>query len=140
MITLTDRAAEHLRKKIADKSAEESSNGTGLRLIVEQGGCAGMQYAMKMDTLAEGDAVFGEDDVPLFVDQQSLAYLNGVEVDYNDGLTDAGFKIRNPNAVRSCGCGTSFEPSAEGVEPAYDPEKMDGSVCGGAGADGQADA
>ena len=88
-----------------------------------------MQYQMKIDHPAEGDSVFEHDGVKLYVDDESLPFLDGCEVDYSNELSDTGFKIRNPNASRSCGCGTSFEPDAEGheAEP-YDPS-LDGSSC-----------
>ena len=63
------------------------------------------------------------------VDTESLTFLSGSELGFSDALTDSGFKITNPNAARSCGCGTSFEPSEEGTTPSYDPS-LDGSVCG----------
>lgn len=133
MITLTDSAVGHLREKLDGKA--ERPEGSGLRLVVEKGGCAGMQYAMKIDAPAEGDAVFERGGVRVLVDPESLVYLDGVELDYSEALTDSGFKIRNPNAARSCGCGTSFEPTVDGQEAAYDPEEMDGSVCGGDGSE-----
>ena len=127
MITLTDNAVNHLREKLAGTAHEGEDKG--LRLLVERGGCAGMQYAMKIDGQADGDSVFERDGVRVFVDQESLVFLEGVELDYSDELTDSGFKIVNPNAARSCGCGTSFEPTVAGKEPDYEPS-MDGSVCG----------
>ena len=136
MITLTDNAVEHLKGKLAATSRD--SGEAGLRLLVERGGCAGMQYAMKIDSRADGDSEFGREGVRIFVDAESLVYLSGVELDYNDDLTDSGFKIVNPNAARSCGCGTSFEPAVAGQVPAYD-ESMDGAVCGSNG-DSAADA
>jgi iron-sulfur cluster assembly accessory protein len=130
MITITDGAIEHLRGKLAEMNVESNASA-GLRLLVEKGGCAGMQYGMKFGEHQDGDAVFERDGVRVLVDRASLVFLDGVELDYSDALTDAGFKIRNPNAARSCGCGTSFEPAVEGQVPAYDPEEMDGAVCGG---------
>ena len=125
MITLTDNAVSHLKQKLGDSLSEK-----GLRLLVEKGGCAGMQYAMKIDTRADGDTVFEREGVNVFVDAESLVFLSGVQLDYNDDLTDSGFKIVNPNAARSCGCGTSFEPVVAGQAPSYDSAN-DGAVCGG---------
>ncbi|MGK0185637.1 MAG: iron-sulfur cluster assembly accessory protein [Verrucomicrobiales bacterium] len=136
MITLTDNAVDHLKQTLAS-SSDEANGEKGLRLLVEKGGCAGMQYAMKVDTRVEGDSVFGREGVEVFVDAESLIFLSGVELDYNDDLTDSGFKIVNPNAARSCGCGTSFEPTVEGKAPAYDAS-MDGAVCGGGDEEGKA--
>ncbi|MGI9243463.1 MAG: HesB/IscA family protein, partial [Verrucomicrobiales bacterium] len=92
----------------------------------------GMQYGMKIDHHAEGDAVFGEDGARLYVDPESLKFLDGVELQYSDDLTDSGLKVVNPNAARSCGCGTSFEPKIDGEEPSYD-SSQDGEICGGDG-------
>jgi iron-sulfur cluster assembly protein len=83
--------------------------GCGLRISVEKGGCAGMQYEMHFDRARETDYRYTRDDVDVIIDPESAPYLDGVGVDYVDGLTGAGFRIVNPNAVRSCGCGSSFE-------------------------------
>ena len=95
-----------------------------------------MNYAMKIDSPRANDAIAERDGVRVFVDPESLVFLQGSEVDYVDALNDAGFKIHNPNAARSCGCGTSFEPAKAGAapgddSPSYDPATMDGEVCGG---------
>lgn len=127
MITLTEDAATHLHALLDSKGA--SPDEKGLRLLVENGGCAGMQYAMKVDATADGDTVIERDGVRVFVDSESLTYLDGSEVDYVDALSDSGFKINNPNAARSCGCGTSFEPTNTDQAPSYD-SSQDGSVCG----------
>jgi len=122
MITLTESAVEHLGDLL-------NGNGRALRLLVQKGGCAGHQYGIKVDDEKPGDTVIKTDNGSVVVDEESLSYLQNVVLDYSDGLTDAGFKITNPNAARSCGCGTSFEPSVAGEAPAYD-DSMDGSVCG----------
>ena len=105
MITVTDSAFQHLQTLVL----ERGEPGKGLRIFVESGGCAGMQYGMALDDPHAGDEVFAKDAVKVFVDPQSLQFLNGSTVDYSDDLAGAGFRIHNPNAVRSCGCGTSFE-------------------------------
>ncbi len=125
---MTDDAAAHLRSLLDEKDA--SPDEKGLRLLVENGGCAGMQYAMRLDDHADGDTVVEKNGVRVFVDAASLTYLDRSELDYVDALNDSGFKINNPNAARSCGCGTSFEPAVAGSAPEYDPA-LDGSVCGG---------
>lgn len=107
MISLTSNAVAHLKSLIVAKNA---GVGMGLRLRVEKGGCAGMQYVMALDEPKEGDTVQTQEGVSLLVDQQSLGYLRGSQIDYVDSLSDSGFKLINPNAARSCGCGTSFEP------------------------------
>lgn len=115
MIQLTEEAARQLRALAQERGLDERG---GLRLSVERGGCAGLQYEM---TIAEGqgdDLVFSAHGAHLFVPPQSLPYLDGCTVDYEDGLTGAGFRIHNPRATRSCGCGTSFEPSDFAATPA----------------------
>ena len=130
MITVHENAVKYLHEILSADGAAEK--GDGLRLLVERGGCAGMQYGMKIDHRADGDAIFGDEGAQLYVDQESLKFLDGVELQYSDDLTDSGLKVVNPNAARSCGCGTSFEPKVEGEEPQYDAEQ-DGEVCGGEG-------
>ena len=129
MIEVTDSAAEHLSELLKEK--DFSPEEKGLRLFVEKGGCAGMSYAMQIASQSAEDEVIEKNGVRVFVDSESREYLEGVQLDYVDALNDAGFKINNPNAARSCGCGTSFEPEKAWVEPTYDPETMDGEVCGG---------
>ncbi len=131
MIKVTASAARHLLELLEEKGS--SPGEKGLRLFVEKGGCAGMSYAMRIDAPEDGYAVFSEGEARVFVDVESFKYLDGCELDYVDALNDAGFKIENPNAARSCGCGTSFEPAKAGAEPAYDPATMDGEVCGSKG-------
>jgi iron-sulfur cluster assembly protein len=126
MITVTDSALSHLRDLLEEKGNPADQ---GLRLRIEKGGCAGMQYTMKIDVGADGDTVIENDGLRVFIDSESFEYLKDSQIDYQDTLTDTGFKITNPNAARSCGCGTSFEPSAADRAPTYSPE-MDGSVCG----------
>ena len=106
MITVTDNAVKQLQSLIREKSGE---GDVGLRIFVESGGCAGMQYGMTVDSTKEGDEVIERDGVRVFIDSKSAGYLRGSTIDYADGLSGAGFKINNPNARRSCGCGTSFE-------------------------------
>ena len=106
MITVTDSAVKQLQSILAD---EPEAAGKGLRISVEHGGCAGLQYGMTLDQPKEGDSIVGRDGVQVLVDSESAGYLSGATIDFTDGLTGAGFRIQNPNAVRSCGCGTSFE-------------------------------
>lgn len=107
MITVSESAVKHLRELL---EAKTSPPGTGLRLLVHRGGCAGMEYVMKLDAPGENDRIFEQDDVRVIVDPESLGFLDQSEIDYSESLSDAGFKIHNPNAARSCGCGSSFEP------------------------------
>ena len=129
MITISDSATEQLHQMLEERGA--SPEEQGLRLFIEKGGCAGMSYAMKVTTPESTDTVVEKNGVRVFIDQESKEYLSGIHLDYVDALNDSGFKIENPNAARSCGCGTSFEPASAEKEPSYDPETMDGAVCGG---------
>ncbi len=128
MITVTEIAVKHLQALLAEPG--RSADGDGLRLRVARGGCAGMEYQMQIDRRSDGDTIVDVGGAPIYIDADSLPYLEGCQVDYSDDLTDSGLKINNPNAARSCGCGTSFEPRQEGRAPTYDPA-LDGSVCGG---------
>ncbi len=110
MMTLTDRAARELAQLLALKAG---SPGAGLRLAVRRGGCAGWQYEMKVADPEPGDVVVESGGARLIVAADSTAHLQGCEVDYSEDLSDAGFKVLNPNAARSCGCGTSFETADE---------------------------
>jgi iron-sulfur cluster assembly protein len=123
MISLTESAVKHLQELVG--AQDDASKG--LRLSVERGGCAGMQYGMTLDHVHEGDQVLDQGGVQVMVDPESLAFLRGSTIDYCDDLTGTGFRITNPNAVRSCGCGTSFETggaeSANNAEPAGHAER-----------------
>lgn len=105
MISVTDRAADKIRE-ILD---EEQKDGFGLRVGVKGGGCSGLSYSLSIDEKeTDGDQIFEDKGVKLFVDPKSLLYLAGTHLDYTDGLNGSGFKFENPNATRSCGCGSSF--------------------------------
>ena len=79
-----------------------------VRLLVENGGCSGMQYGMSFDELKDGDSAFESEGVAIVVDPKSLGHLDGSLVDFDDGLQGKGFEIKNPNAQTTCGCGKSF--------------------------------
>jgi iron-sulfur cluster assembly accessory protein len=110
MITVTDSAFRRLHDLITENPDYRDK---GLRIFVESGGCAGMQYGMQFDEAKQGDQRIEQNGVEVLVDAYSANYLAGSTVDYLDGLTGAGFKITNPNIARSCGCGSSFEVSRE---------------------------
>lgn len=113
MISLTDSAVRQLQTL----TREQDDAGKGLRIFVESGGCAGMQYGMALDEAHDNDHVFEREGVKVVIDPESATYLNGATIDYSDDLAGAGFRIKNPNAVRSCGCGTSFETAADEAAP-----------------------
>ena len=105
VIRLTGRATEEVKELLA----KSENAGKFLRVYVEQGGCSGMQYGLVFDEKREGDLTAGQDGVSVLVDAFSAKYVQGAVVDFSDALTGGGFKISNPNARQSCGCGNSFE-------------------------------
>lgn len=110
MFHITQSAALQLRSLLDEK---EAGSNQGLRLAVERGGCAGMQYNMEIGTQGDGDTVFGDAGASVLIDAESLVFLDECTLEYVDELTGSGFKIINPRATRSCGCGTSFEPQEQ---------------------------
>jgi len=105
IVGLTARAAEECKSLMA----LPENAGKNLRIYVEQGGCSGMQYGMVFDEKRDGDLSAEKHGVEILVDPISAQYLRGTLVDFSDALTAGGFKISNPNAKQSCGCGKSFE-------------------------------
>jgi iron-sulfur cluster assembly protein len=95
--------------KIRESFAREGISGGGLRLGVLGGGCSGLSYQFKYDARARPtDNVFEFEGVQVFVDPKSMIYLDGMTLDYRESLMYSGFAFDNPNATKSCGCGTSF--------------------------------
>jgi|ERR1051326_5746472 iron-sulfur cluster assembly protein len=106
-IELTPKAVERVRSAMAKESV--SPEAGGLRLGVQGGGCSGLTYNIRFDSQArDRDRVYEFDGVRVFVDPKSFIYLHGMVLDYEESLMHQGFVFRNPNATRSCGCGTSF--------------------------------
>ena len=104
MISLTDNAVVQILKM----QAEKAEPGQKLRIFVEPGGCSGFEYGMSFDVRKEGDNELECNEVAFIIDATSFDYLDGSEVDFDDGLNGKGFEIRNPNATSTCGCGRSF--------------------------------
>jgi iron-sulfur cluster assembly accessory protein len=104
LVGLTPRAAVECQSLLA----LPENAGKNFRVYVEQGGCSGMQYGMVFDETRDGDFVSEQHGVNVLVDPVSANYLRGTVVDFSDALTGGGFKITNPNAKESCGCGKSF--------------------------------
>jgi len=103
-ITLTDRAADHVRRYLSRYGSE-----AGLRIGVKPTGCSGYQYVVETaENTAESDKVFQSRGISIVVDSQSLPYLQGTELDYvREGINE-GFRFHNPNVQQTCGCGESF--------------------------------
>jgi iron-sulfur cluster assembly accessory protein len=110
-IYLTDAAIGVIRNLLVQKNVPDY----GLRVFVSGGGCSGLQYGMALEKEARPyDHVIESNDIKIFVDPTSMMYLSQATVDYEDSLMGGGFKIENPNAVSSCGCGTSFKTANGG--------------------------
>jgi len=145
MILISPSAASHLRTMLAERLASESAPNCapdcapegaplaaqnlsdlkkGLRIVVEKGGCAGMQYEMHFDVSKPGDLISESEGAFVIIDPASAHYLEGAALDYCDDLVGTGFRLHNPNAARSCGCGTSFEPVER--SEASKPSETDG--------------
>ena len=105
MITVSDEAAE----KVSQLMKEKGAPGYGLRVAVMGGGCSGFQYKLEFEEAPNDmDQVIESNGVKVFVDAKSSLYLNGVVLRYDDGLMGSGFRVENPNARTTCGCGESF--------------------------------
>ncbi len=124
LISLTPVAAA----KVKELLAEEGDETLVLRVAIQGGGCSGFQYGLGFDTVAEGDVQLELEGVPVVVDPFSAPYLRGTVIDFLNTIQESGFKIENPNAVASCGCGHSFTV-AEGEEPEADAGPPCGSGC-----------
>ena len=111
-ITMTPAAANKVRELLQ----QENDPSLALRIFVAGGGCSGLQYGMTLDEEQDGDTVISQGDFGVLVDEMSLGYITGSEVDYVDSLMGAGFTVNNPNAVSSCGCGHSFKTAGGGGE------------------------
>src|SRR2546427_9494824 len=110
ILSITPSASEKVRELLA----QENDPSLGLRIFVAGGGCSGLQYGMTLDEEQEGDTVISQGNFKVLVDEMSLSYINGSQVDYVDSLMGAGFTVNNPNAVSSCGCGHSFKTAGGG--------------------------
>lgn len=104
-VTLTDRAARQVKKI---KEDEDLGEDLYLRMAVEGGGCSGLSYKLGFDYKSEEDEIFESNGIEIIVDSRHLMYLEGISIDYPDGLDARGFTFENPNAEETCGCGSSF--------------------------------
>ena len=123
ILSVTTLAAAKVKGLIADKGLTEEY---GLRVFVAGGGCSGYQYGMAFENNPrEDDKIVEIEGVKFIVDPASLPHIMGANVDYVDNLMGGGFRIDNPNAVSSCGCGNSFRPAGSDA-----PAATQGSSCG----------
>jgi iron-sulfur cluster assembly protein len=104
-ISLTENAAKRVME-IMDAQGVRDTHG--VRVGVKSGGCSGLSYVLEIDAPGEKDRRFDSHGLTVFCDPRSYLYVNGTEVDFSSDLLNGGFKFTNPNAARSCGCGTSF--------------------------------
>jgi iron-sulfur cluster assembly accessory protein len=113
-VNMTPVAVERVKLLMQEREAD----GYALRVFVSGGGCSGMQYGMTLDNEPRpGDTKFNFDEVTLLVDPQSIQLLDGATIDYIDDFMGGGFKVENPNAVASCGCGHSFRTEDSSAVP-----------------------
>jgi len=111
IVTITDKAAEKASALLKDRGLEDGA----LRVFVVGGGCSGYQYGMAIaQGKEEGDIVISQSGVTVLVDQESAPLMQGAEIDYVDDLMKSGFTIFNPNATKSCACGSSFQTEGGG--------------------------
>ena len=128
VLVISDHAAEKVRELLA----QQENPDVKLRVFVSGGGCSGFQYGMTLEEEAmEGDQEFEVNNINVIVDPRSMMYLEGAEIDYVDNMMGGGFKIENPNAASTCGCGTSFTPKDE--DAAEEAAASGGGGCGSCG-------
>jgi len=105
-LTITEKAAG----KVKEAMGKEGKTDATLRLYVSGGGCSGFQYGLAFDQKKDDDCVIEKHGVKVLVDVESAKYVEGAEIDYVESVMGEGFKINNPNATETCGCGHSFKP------------------------------
>ena len=111
MIEITDKGAEKVHEFLTAQEADITL--AGLRVGVRGGGCSGFQYQLAFDEQRDSDIVFESHGLKLLVDNESLQFVRGSVIDYEESLQGAGFKVNNPNVVAACGCGSSFRVAGQ---------------------------
>ncbi len=130
IVTITPSAVAKLQGLMQDKQLD----GHALRVFVAGGGCSGMSYGMTFDEETQpGDTEFEANGLPVRVDPVSARYVSGANIDYIDSLMGGGFKIDNPNAVSSCGCGSSFRPRSDAGDEEDEAPASSGGCGSGCG-------
>jgi iron-sulfur cluster assembly protein len=126
IVTLSPLAIE----RVKDFMAKDKDQANGLRIFVAPGGCSGYQYGMVLERTAKGDDIcWADGGINVYMDAQSAKVMEGAEIDFVETVQGSGFKISNPNAVSSCGCGNSFN-TAEGGHSHDDEMEEEGCACG----------
>ncbi len=104
-LSISEKAAKQIQKL----AMKDNLTDHGIRVAVKGGGCSGLTYELDLESQErEGDKVYEQFGVRLYIDKKSVIYLAGTELDFSDGLNGKGFVFANPNAKKTCGCGTSF--------------------------------
>ena len=124
IVNLSETAKEELKKLIQ----KESNSPDGIRLSLLAGGCSGLSYHMEFDKIKEKDLIDEADGIKVIIDPKSALYINGITLDYQGGLNGRGFVFSNPNATKSCGCGTSFSVGDKDVTLEFASNKK-ANVC-----------
>lgn len=125
LVNLTDSAKEEVKKLLQ----KESNSPDGIRLSILAGGCSGLSYNMEFDKQKENDYVSVSDGIKVLIDPKSALYLSGITLDYHGGLNGKGFTFSNPNAKKSCGCGTSFSVGDKETTLEFINSKKPTNVC-----------
>jgi iron-sulfur cluster assembly protein len=109
-VTLTEKAEFRLRAFLKGSAAEENQAKKGVRISVKNGGCSGYEYGIEITNKPQNDDIVTQQgNVLIYVDAKSAPLLEGVVIDFIEGVMDSGFKFSNPNATDTCGCGKSFK-------------------------------
>ena len=125
IVNVTGTALEELKRLIE----KETDNPDGVRLSLLAGGCSGLSYHLQFDKLKENDYIDDLNGLKIIIDPKSALYINGITLDYQGGLNGRGFVFSNPNATKSCGCGTSFSVGDKEVTLEFVSSKKPMNVC-----------
>ena len=125
IVNVSSPALEELKRLIQ----KESDNPDGVRLSLLAGGCSGLSYHLQFDKLKEKDLIDDIDGIKVIIDPKSALYIHGITLDYQGGLNGRGFIFSNPNATKSCGCGTSFSVGDKEVTLEFVSNKKPMNVC-----------
>jgi iron-sulfur cluster assembly protein len=127
IVTLTPLAIDRVKEFMA----KDKEHANGLRIFVMPGGCSGFQYGMVLESNSKGDDIsWAENGISIYVDNQSARLLQGARIDFVETIQGSGFKIDNPNAVSSCGCGNSFNTEESAGHSHGESGEEEGCACG----------